>query len=122
MQVLRFYGTCDYPPIAAGAPPERRSYVLHYFLADDTVEVLEVMERNSGRDPFAKLLSRQPLPKAVPPVGGRPAGQLTRNRTHVPCVSPTDLVLGQARERPLAVGPEWDRSGTLSPLACARSR
>lgn len=42
---------------------EQRPYILHYFLADDTVEVLEVRQANSGRDPFSSLLSRQKLPK-----------------------------------------------------------
>ena len=41
---------------------ERRPFVLHYYLADDSVEVLEVSEPNSGRDPFPVFLRRQPLP------------------------------------------------------------
>jgi len=41
---------------------DRRPYVLHYFLADDTVEILEVNEPNSGRDPFPVMLKRGPLP------------------------------------------------------------
>lgn len=38
---------------------------------DDTVEVVEVHRRNTGRDPFPLLLSRCRLPKTpnVPPVG-----------------------------------------------------
>jgi len=42
---------------------ERRPYIIHYFLADDTVEVLEVKVPNSGRDAFPCLLKRQKLPK-----------------------------------------------------------
>lgn len=42
---------------------EQRPYILHYFLADDTVECLEVRQPNSGRDPFSSLLKRQKLPK-----------------------------------------------------------
>jgi hypothetical protein len=42
---------------------EIRPYIVHYFLADDTVEVLEVRQPNSGRDPFSSLLKRQKLPK-----------------------------------------------------------
>jgi len=38
-----------------------QSYTIHYFLADNTVEVLEVPSPNSGRDPFPKLLSRTQL-------------------------------------------------------------
>lgn len=36
---------------------------MHYYLADDTVEVLEVLQQNSGRMPFPQLLKRQRLPK-----------------------------------------------------------
>eukprot|EP00921_Rhytidocystis_pertsovi_P014329 GHVQ01023261.1.p1 GENE.GHVQ01023261.1~~GHVQ01023261.1.p1 ORF type:complete len:456 (+),score=30.04 GHVQ01023261.1:632-1999(+) len=38
-------------------------YVLHYFLADDTAEILESYMRNSGRDPFPAFLRRQKLQK-----------------------------------------------------------
>ncbi len=42
---------------------ETRPYVLNYFLADDTVEVMEVSSSMSGRDPFPALLKKQRLPK-----------------------------------------------------------
>jgi hypothetical protein len=42
---------------------ETREFVLNYFLADDTVEVLEEQKENSGRDPFPALLKRMKLPK-----------------------------------------------------------
>jgi len=38
-------------------------YTVNFFLADDTVEVKEVNESNSGKDPFPLLLRRQKLPK-----------------------------------------------------------
>jgi hypothetical protein len=57
-----------------------RAFILHYFLADDTVEVLEVLQRNSGRDPFPKLLRRQQLPKQNYSIGVRPASDDTRRR------------------------------------------
>lgn len=38
-------------------------YTVNFFLADDTVEVKEVNEQNSGKDPFPLLLRRQKLPK-----------------------------------------------------------
>jgi Ca2+-binding EF-hand superfamily protein len=41
---------------------EVRKFVLHYYLADDTVEIVESYKANSGRDPFPKLLNRQKLP------------------------------------------------------------
>lgn len=58
-KVLRFY--CVHTDLSIMG--EKRPYILHYFLADDSVEVLEVKQPNSGRPPFAALLKRQPLPK-----------------------------------------------------------
>ena len=46
-QVLRFFTVCG------GLP-----YVVHYYLADDTVEIREVHHPNDGRDAFALLLRR----------------------------------------------------------------
>jgi Ca2+-binding EF-hand superfamily protein len=56
--VLRFTAMWDDRGSMFG---DLQSYTLHYFLADNTVEVLEVPKPNSGRDPFPKLLSRQQL-------------------------------------------------------------
>jgi len=50
-KVLRFY-------VYSGIP-----YILHYYLADDTLEIREVNFANSGRDPFPLLLKRQKLPR-----------------------------------------------------------
>lgn len=50
-QVLRFFTQCDDLP-----------YVVHYYLADDTVEIREVHHANDGRDAFSLLLRRQKLP------------------------------------------------------------
>jgi len=50
-KVLRFY--CDF---------QGRPFILTYFLADDTVEVLEVHAQNDGYDSFTKLLARRKLP------------------------------------------------------------
>merc|ERR1711959_312670 len=58
-KVLRFYGLWDDTPSLYG---EVRRFVLHYYLADDTVEIVESYKNNSGRDPFPKLLNRQKLP------------------------------------------------------------
>ena len=49
---------------------EKRPFVLHMFLADDTVEILEVATPNSGRDPFPALLKRIKLPKSASARGG----------------------------------------------------
>ena len=61
-KVLRFYTVWDDRDSIYG---DRHAYVFHYYLSDDTVEVLEVQSRNNGRDPFPKLLARMKLPKAV---------------------------------------------------------
>jgi len=58
-KVLRFFCVWDDRGALYG---DRRPYVLHYFLADDTVEILEVNEPNSGRDPFPVMLKRAELP------------------------------------------------------------
>jgi len=44
---------------------EKRKYILNYYLSNDTVEVREVLQPNSGRDPFPMLLRRQKLPKKI---------------------------------------------------------
>ena len=61
--MLRFYCIWDDRQALSG---DRRPYRLHYFLEDDTVEVLEVHEPNSGRHAFPVFLRRDRLPK----VGG----------------------------------------------------
>ncbi|KAG2435098.1 hypothetical protein HXX76_007184 [Chlamydomonas incerta] len=61
-KVLRFWCVWDERTTMYG---DRRPYVLHYYLEDDSVEVLEINENNSGRDPFPVFLKRGPLPKVV---------------------------------------------------------
>lgn len=51
-KVLRYYVFSEIP------------YIMHYFLADDTMEVREINYANSGKDPFPLLLRRQRFPKA----------------------------------------------------------
>jgi len=51
-KVLRFY--CEF---------QSRPFIITYFLADDTVEVLEVHTQNDGYDSFTKLLARRKLPE-----------------------------------------------------------
>lgn len=55
-EVLRFYAIWDNRHLVYG---ELRQLIIHFFLADDTVEVLEVLPQNSGRDPFPAFLRRQ---------------------------------------------------------------
>lgn len=58
-KVLRFYARWDDTKMYG----EKRPYIIHYFLADDTVEVLEVSQPNSGHGSFPALLKRSKLPK-----------------------------------------------------------
>lgn len=52
-KVLRFYSYADDEP-----------FIIHYYLADDTVEIREINFANSGKHNFSLLLRRQKLPKA----------------------------------------------------------
>lgn len=56
-QVLRFYCFWD------DTESIRRELVMHYFLADDTVEIYETITPNSRRDTVPKFLRRSKLPK-----------------------------------------------------------
>ena len=58
--VLRWYAIWDDTSRLYGL---KHRYTLHYFLADNTVEVRENFPRNSGCDPFPKLLNRTRLVK-----------------------------------------------------------
>lgn len=51
-KVLKFFARFE------GAP-----FIIHYFLADDTIEVREVSLPNSGKDPFPVTFKRQKLAK-----------------------------------------------------------
>jgi len=59
-QVLRFEGEWDDTASLYG---DKNSYVITYFLSDDTVEINELTVPNSGKEQFPKLLARQHLPK-----------------------------------------------------------
>ncbi|XP_078264821.1 EF-hand domain-containing family member C2 [Rhinoraja longicauda] len=61
--VLRFYCYWDDRDNQFG---EVRELVLHYFLADDTIEIKEVLPPNSGRDAVGMFLHRSKLPKNIP--------------------------------------------------------
>ncbi|XP_016045960.2 EF-hand domain-containing family member C2 isoform X2 [Erinaceus europaeus] len=63
-KVLRFFCLWDDTDSLFG---ERRELVLHFFLADDTVEIKEVMPHNAGRDASSLFLQRSRLPKYGPP-------------------------------------------------------
>uniref|UniRef100_A0A665UB15 EF-hand domain-containing family member C2 n=1 Tax=Echeneis naucrates TaxID=173247 RepID=A0A665UB15_ECHNA len=59
-KVLRFYCLWDNTESTIREP---RQLILHYYLADDTIEILEVVPPNSGRDRVPKFLRRSKLPK-----------------------------------------------------------
>ncbi|XP_054471819.1 EF-hand domain-containing family member C2 [Anoplopoma fimbria] len=59
-KVLRFNCYWDDTENVFGDP---RVLVLHYYLADDTVEILEIISPNCGRDTVPKFLHRGKLPK-----------------------------------------------------------
>lgn len=68
LQVLRFHACWDDSRRPYG---DKMPFVIHYYLADHTMEVREVRLRNDGRDPFPLLVRRMPIPKKV--------------RSHRPC-------------------------------------
>lgn len=59
-QVLRFWAIWRDPALYG----EIRPFIVHFFRADGTMEVLEVKQPNSGRDSFPALLARQKLPRS----------------------------------------------------------
>jgi hypothetical protein len=89
-KVLRFYATWDDPQLFG----EKRPYVLHYFLADDTVEVLEIQQANSGRDPFPALLKRCKLPRNYKDHAADLSRIGLRNEKEVRCYTDEDLRVG----------------------------
>lgn len=52
-KVLKFNAVCEDAP-----------YVIHYYLADDTIEVREIHFKNNGKDQFPMLLKRSRVPKS----------------------------------------------------------
>ncbi|XP_059841391.1 EF-hand domain-containing protein 1 isoform X2 [Hypanus sabinus] len=61
-KVLRYFAYWD---DQENTPGECHHYVIHYFLADGTVEIREVYEKNDGREPFPMLVGRKRLPKTL---------------------------------------------------------
>ena len=65
-KVLRFYAVWDDRHNMFG---EKRKFIIHYFLADDCIEVVQVLPQNCGRDPVSRLLMKTKLPN---PETGKP--------------------------------------------------
>ncbi|XP_051565641.1 EF-hand domain-containing family member C2 [Myxocyprinus asiaticus] len=72
-KVLRF---CCYWDDTENMFRDPRELILHYFLADDTIEIHEVFQPNSGRDAVPKFLHRGKLPKRAP-IPKRQPGEIT---------------------------------------------
>ncbi|CAH8430283.1 unnamed protein product [Schistosoma intercalatum] len=60
--VLRFFCFWDDTESLYGDP---REMILNYFLADDTIEIREIIPANSGRDAVPCFLRRQKLPRTI---------------------------------------------------------
>ncbi|MCJ8749890.1 hypothetical protein PDJAM_G00192840 [Pangasius djambal] len=63
-KVLRFFALLDDSDSLYG---EKRPVTIQYYLVDDSVEIREVREPNSGRDTFPLLLRRQRIHKDIKP-------------------------------------------------------
>ncbi|KAL2082609.1 hypothetical protein ACEWY4_022427 [Coilia grayii] len=63
-KVLRFFALWDNTDRLFG---DSLPVAIQYYLVDDSVEIRELHEPNSGRDPFPVLLRRQKVPKAIKP-------------------------------------------------------
>ena len=59
-QVLRFYAVWDDTQHLFG---EKRKFVIIYFLVDGRIEIRQVLDPNSGRDPVARFLKKTLLKK-----------------------------------------------------------
>lgn len=71
--VLRFHAEWNDTTAMFG---DNRALMIHYFLADDTIEIREVIGANSGRDSVPVFLKRQKLPKKAP-LALRQPGEIT---------------------------------------------
>jgi len=86
-RVLRFHTFWD----ESGKYGSRKYYTLHYYLADDTVEMLENLPRNSGCAPYPTFWRRSPLRKnpymSATPGMMEPAAMIYK---------PEDLICGES--------------------------
>ncbi|KAF9824875.1 hypothetical protein SFRURICE_001748 [Spodoptera frugiperda] len=84
-QVLRFYGYWDDRDSEFGT---LHHLEIHYFLADDTIEIKETVAPNSGTEPGPMFLKRMRLPRKIPSKIEMTGGPL------VASYSPADLSIG----------------------------
>uniref|UniRef100_A0A3Q3AYU3 EF-hand domain (C-terminal) containing 1 n=1 Tax=Kryptolebias marmoratus TaxID=37003 RepID=A0A3Q3AYU3_KRYMA len=91
-KVLRFYALWDDIDSLYG---DTRPVIIHYYLVDDTVEIREIHERNSGRDPFPVVMRRLRVPKKLKS-GTFPSCSMEVSKNDVDeYYSPRDFQLGQ---------------------------
>jgi len=79
-QVLRFYCLWDDTRSMFG---DKRYMVLHYFLADDEIEVMEVLPSNSGRDGTGMFYRKAKLAKDVAALSKLPGAKTPRTVLNV---------------------------------------
>lgn len=85
--VLRFYAYWDDRNRPFG---DLRKFVINYFLADDTMEVNEVLTQNDGRYPFPSFVRRSQIPKEVLALSENDPRFLSADHYY----RPTDLKIG----------------------------
>ena len=68
---------------------EEKFYKLHFYLADNQIEVCEIRVNNSGKDPFPKLLRKSKLPK-IPRMTYCPGIEHPEEEYY----TPKDLIIG----------------------------
>ena len=68
---------------------EEKYYKLHFYLADNQIEICEIRVNNSGKDPFPKLLRKSLLPK-IPRMTYCPGIEHPEEEYYMP----KDLVIG----------------------------
>ncbi|KAJ8356672.1 hypothetical protein SKAU_G00194660 [Synaphobranchus kaupii] len=66
-KVLRFFALWEH---SDSIHRETRPVTIQYYLGDNSVEIQETHEHNSGRDPYPVLLRRQRVPKDIKPETG----------------------------------------------------
>lgn len=89
--VLRFYAIWDDREQLYG---EVRKFIVHFYMADDTLEIREVHAANNGRDPFPVLISRQRVPRQlIPKTYPSVEKEIISERTGF--FEATDLIVGQ---------------------------
>lgn len=77
-KVLRFFGVWDSRETLFGDVIKVK---LHYTLADDKIEIVQIPDRNNGRDPLNTLLKKSVIMKKQPVLGGDFATMFQRSAT-----------------------------------------